>query len=59
MLVHPYFFVILDVEIAVDQIRARDRNFEGFPDSGCQPVPVGQPRPYLSDFAEEVRASRV
>ena len=36
----------LDFEIAVDQqTRARDRTFEGVSDSGCQPVPAGQPRP--------------
>ena len=33
--VHPYYFVKLDFEIAVDQqTRARDRAFEGVPDSG-------------------------
>ena len=42
------FFVKLDFEIAVDQQnRAHDRTFEGVPDSGCTPVPAGQPRPYL------------
>ena len=46
--VHPDFFVKLDFEIAVDQqTRARDRTFEGVLDSGCPPVPAGQPRPYL------------
>ena len=41
----------LDFEIAVDQqTRARDRTFEGVPDSGCPPVPAGQPRPYLVNF---------
>ena len=41
------FFVKLYFEIAVDQqTRARDRIFEGVPDSGCLPVPAGQPRPY-------------
>ena len=46
--VHPDYFVKLDFEIAVDQqTRARDRNFEVVPDSGCPPVPAGQPRPYL------------
>ena len=45
---HPDYFVKLDLEIAVDQqTRARDRTFEGVPDSGCRPVPAGQPRPYL------------
>ena len=49
--VHPDFFVKLDFEIAVDQqTKARDRNFEVIPDSGCQPVPAGQPRPYLVNF---------
>ena len=38
----------LDFEIAVDQqTRAHERTFEGVPDSGCQPVPAGQPRPYM------------
>ena len=38
----------LDFEIAVDQqTRACDRTFEGVPDSRCQLVPAGQPRPYL------------
>ena len=38
----------LDFEIAVDQqTRARDQAFEGVPDSGCPPVPAGQPCPYL------------
>ena len=33
--VHPDYFVKLDFEIAVDQQTwARDRNFEGFLDSG-------------------------
>ena len=33
--VHPVYFVKLDFEIAVDQqTRARDRTFEGVPDSG-------------------------
>ena len=46
--VHPDNFVKLDFEIAVDQqTRARDRTFKEVPDSGCPPVPVGQPRPYL------------
>ena len=46
--VHPDYFVKLDFEIAVDQqTRARDRTFKVFPDSGCPPVPAGQPRPYL------------
>ena len=35
-------------EIGVDQqTRARDRTFDGVPDSGCPPVPAGQPRPHL------------
>ena len=38
----------LDFEIAVvQQTRARDRTFEGVPDSWCPPVTAGQPRPYL------------
>ena len=42
------FFVKLDLEIAVvQQTKARDRTFEGVPDSGCLPVPAEQPRPYL------------
>ena len=46
--VHPDFFVKLDFEIAVDQqTRAHDQTFEGVSDSGCPPVPAGQPRPYL------------
>ena len=33
--VHPDYFVKLDFEIAVDQqTRARERTFEGVPDSG-------------------------
>ena len=37
----------LDFEIAVDQqTRAHDQTFDGVPDSGCPPVPAGQPRPY-------------
>ena len=41
----------LDFEIAVDQqTRAHDQTFEGVPDSGCSPVPAGQPRPYLVNF---------
>ena len=37
-----------DFEIAVDeQTKAHDETFEGVPDSGCPPVPAGQPRPYL------------
>ena len=46
--VHTDYFVKLDFEIAVDQqTRARDWTFEGVLDSGCPPVPEGQPRPYL------------
>ena len=46
-----FFFVKLNFEIAVDQkTRARDRNFEGVPDSRCPPMPAGQPRPYLDNF---------
>ena len=45
---HPDFFVKFDLEIAIDQhTRACDRTFEGVPDSGCPPVPAGQPRPFL------------
>ena len=48
---HPDFFVKLDFEIAVDQqTKACDRNFEGVSDSGCPPVPAGQPRPYLDNL---------
>ena len=37
-----------DLEIAIEQqTRACDRTFEGVPDSGCPPVPAGQPRPFL------------
>ena len=46
--VHPDFFVKLDFEITVDQqTRACDQTFEGVPDFGCTPVPLGQLRPYL------------
>ena len=45
---HPDFFVKFDLEIAIDQqTRACDRTFERVPDSGCPPVPAGQPRPFL------------
>ena len=38
----------LDLEIAIDQqTRTCDRTFEGVSDSGCPPVPAGQPRPFL------------
>ena len=48
---HPVFFMKLDFEIAVDQqTNAHDQTFEGVPDSGCPPVPAGQPRPYLVNF---------
>ena len=30
--------------------RTRDLTFEGVSDSGCPPVPAGQPRPYLVNF---------
>ena len=48
----PCFFVVkLDFEIAVDQqTKAHDQTFEGFPYSGCPPVPAGQSRPYLVNF---------
>ena len=37
-----------DLEIAIDQqTKACDRTFEGVPDSGCPPVPAGQPRSFL------------
>jgi len=29
------------------QTKACDRTFDGVPDSGCPPVPVGQLRPFL------------
>ena len=46
-----FFVVKLDFEIAVDQqTKVHDQTFEGFPDSGCPPVPAGQPRPYLFNF---------
>ena len=49
----PDFFVKLDFKIAVDQqTRAHDQTFEGVPDSGCPPVPAGQPRPYLVHFCQ-------
>ena len=49
--VRPDFFVKLDFEIAfVQRTRARDQTFEGVPDSGCPPVPAGQPRPYLVNW---------
>ena len=31
----------------VQVFRGYQRAFKGVPHSGCQPVPVGQPRPYL------------
>ena len=41
----------LDFEIAVDQqTMAHERTFEGVPDSGCQPVPAGQQRPYMVNY---------
>ena len=43
-----YFFVKLDLEIAVDQqTKTSDRTFEGVPDPNRQTLPAGQPRPYL------------
>ena len=47
-----FFCVVkLDFEIAVDQqTKAHVKTFEGVPDSGCPPVPAGQPRPYLVNF---------
>ena len=40
-----------DFEIAVDlQTKAHNPTFEGVPDSGCAPVPAGEPRPYLVNF---------
>ena len=51
--VHPDFFVKLYFKIAVDQqTRAHIQTFEGVPDFGCPPVPAGQPRPYLVNFAK-------
>ena len=39
--VHPFFFVKLDFEIAVDQqTKAHNQTFEGVPDPGCPPVPA-------------------
>ena len=47
----PWFFEKLDFEIAVDQQpKSHDKTFEGVPDSGCPPVPAGQPHPYLVNF---------
>ena len=41
-------FLKFDFEIAVDQqTKAHDRTFEAVSDSESQPVPAGQPRPYL------------
>ena len=49
--VHPDFLVKLDFKIADDQkFRARDQTIEGVLDSGCPPVPVGQPRPFFGQF---------
>ena len=46
--VHPDYFRKLDFEIAVDQqTKVCDQTFEEVPDSGCPPMPAGQPRPYL------------
>ena len=46
-----FFVVKLNFEIAVDQqTKAHDETFEGVQDSGCRPVPAGQPRPYLVNF---------
>ena len=42
-----YAHYILREIAVVQQTRARDRTFEGVLDSGCTPVPAGQPRPYL------------
>ena len=48
-----FFVVKLDFEIAVDQqTKVHDQTFEGFPDSGCPPVPAGRPRPYLAQFCQ-------
>ena len=47
-----------DFEIAVDQdTRARDRTFEGVPDSACPPVPAGQPCPYSVNFGHNFAKS--
>ena len=44
-------FISLDFEIAVyQQTKAHDQHFEGGLDSGCPPMPAGQPRPYLVNF---------
>ena len=52
-MVHHDLFVKLDFKITVDQqTKARDRTFEGVPDSGCPLVPAGQPRPYLVNFCQ-------
>ena len=49
--VHPDFLGNFNFEIAVDQqTKAHYRTFEGVPDSGSPPVPVGQPRPHLFNF---------
>ena len=47
-----YFVVVKhDFEIAVDQkTKAHDQTFNWVLDSGCPPVPAGQPRPYLVNF---------
>ena len=34
----------------VQKTMAQDLTLEGVPDSGCPPVPAGQPRPYLVNF---------
>ena len=49
----PCFFVKLDFEKAVDRLtNAHNQTFEGVPDSSaCPPVPAGQPRPFLVNFA--------
>ena len=47
------FFVKLDFKIAVIQLtRARDKAFEGVPDTECPLVPAGQPRPYSVNFCQ-------
>ena len=35
-----------------EQTKAHDQTFVGVPDSGCPPVPAGQLRPYLVNFAK-------
>ena len=49
--IHPDFFVKPDFEIAIDlKTRACEQTFKSVPDSGCPPLPAGQPRQYLVNF---------